>query len=141
MNGQRNDIAEKIKVFWDGEELTGLVSISPTTLEDGIIEVPEFAAIRKIRNGITVMPEMTLVYKLQRDTMAIKFFQDFYLKKTTKDMVKVRCDASGLEWQRTLFPDCECTFYEEPDFDAAAPTYAKVTIHVVPYNVVPIGAE
>jgi len=139
--GQRNDLAEKIKVHWDGEEITGLVSISPTPVEDGVIEVPEFNAVRKIRNGIRTIPEITLVYKIQRDSKALKFFQDFYFKKESKDMVKVRTDASGVEFARTQMPSCECTFYEEPDFDAASPTYAKVTLRCVPYDVIPIGAE
>ena len=138
---QRNDLAEKIKLTWDGEEITGLVSISPTPLEDGIIEVPEFDAIRKIRNGIRTMPEITIIYKVQRDSRALIFCQNFYLKKQFKDMVKIRTDASGSEFARTQFPSCECTFYEEPEFEAANPTHAKVTIHVVPYDVVPIGPE
>ncbi len=136
---QRNDLAEKIKVFWDGEEIPGLVSISETPLEDGVIEVPEFAAKRKIRDGIQTVPEMTMTYKVQRDSRALKFCQDFYLLKQTKDMVKVRCDASGTEFGRTMFPSCECTYYSEPEFDAASPTFAKVTIRVVPYNVLPIA--
>ena len=138
---QRNDLAEKIKVLWDGEEIIGLVSISETPLEDGVIEVPEFSVIRKIRNGIMTIPEITLVYKVQRDSQALKFFQDFYLLKTFKDMVKIRVDASGAEFARTQFPSCECTYYAEPEFDAASPTYAKVTVRIVPYDVIPIGPE
>ncbi len=138
---QRNDLAEKIKVYWDGEEIIGLVSISSTPLEDGVIDVPEFHAIRKIRNGIRQIPEMTAVYKIQRDSKALTFFQDFYLKKVFKDMVKVRTDASGAEFARTQYPSCECTAYEEPEFDAASPTFAKGTIRFVPYDVIPIGAE
>lgn len=136
---QRNDLAEKIKVLWDGEEVPGLVSISNTPLEDGVIEVPEFSAKRKIRDGIQTVPEITLVYKVQRDSRALTFCQDFYLKKETKDMVKIRCDASGQEFARTMFPSCECTYYEEPEFDAASPTYAKTTIRIVPYSVLPIA--
>ena len=68
---QRNDLAEKKKVTWDGEEITGLVSVGTLPLEDGAIDVPEFNYIRKIRNGQRTIPELQMVYKLQRDSKAI----------------------------------------------------------------------
>lgn len=135
---QRNDIVEKHKLFFDGEEVPGLVSFGATPLEDGAVEVPEFGAINKIRDGIVRMPEIPVVFKLQRDSRTLKFCQDFYLNKETKDLVKVRTDASGTEFARTLFEGCECRHYEEPEFDAASPTYAKATIIILPHRITPI---
>lgn len=138
---QRNDLAEKKRVLWDGEEIPGLVSITEITYEKGIIEVPEFKRIRKIQNGITTFGEVTLVYKVQRDSKGFVFCKDFHQKDETHDGVVVRTDASGAEFARTLLQSCECTYMSEPEFDAANPTFAKITIRIVPYEVIPLPPE
>jgi len=139
--GQRNDLAEKKKVSWDGEEVPGLVSVGIVGLEDGSIDVPEFNYIRKIRNGQRTIPEVAMVYKLQKDSKVLTFFQNFYLKKETHSAVIIRTDATGTEFARTLLTDCECIKYEEPEYDAASPTFAKVSLTVVPFDVVPLPPQ
>jgi len=133
---QRNDLAEKKRVYWDGVELTGLVSVSEITLEKGVIEVPEFNRLRKIQNGIMTMPEVTLVYKIQRDNSSLDFMVKFFRDDETKECEIVRCDASGVEFSRTLLQSCECRQYVEPEFDGANPTFAKVTIIALPWEIV-----
>jgi len=138
---QRNDLAEKKRITWDGEEVPGLVSITEIPLERGIIDVPEFDRIRKIQNGITTVPEVTMVYKVQRDSKAFNFFKSYFLNNETHDAVVIRTDAAGAEFARTMLQSCECVRYTEPEFDAASPTYAKVTITVVPWEIIPLGPE
>ena len=138
---QRNDLAEKAKLLWDGEEIPGLVSISPTTREKGVIEVPEFRRIRKIQNGITTFSEQTLVYKIQKDSKAHLFWKSFFANDESHDAVHIRCDASGTEFARVLWQSCECTFLEDPEVDLGGPTYAKVTVRVVPFEIIDLAGE
>lgn len=137
---QRNDLAEKKRIMIDGEEIPGLVSITEIPLEKGVIDVPEFSRIRKIQNGITTVPVVSMVYKIQRDSRSLTFFRDWYLKDETHDITVIRTDASGAEFARTLLASCECTKYVEPEFDASSPTYAKVSVDILPYEVTPIEA-
>jgi hypothetical protein len=137
---QRNDMAEKKRILIDGVEIPGLVSISAITLEKGIINVPEFSKIRKIQNGISTQPEIELVYKISKDSETLDFIKDWYFKDQTKDITVIRTDASGTEFARDLLPSCECTKYIEPEFNGESPTYAKITITIVPFDYIPIAA-
>jgi hypothetical protein len=137
---QRNDLAEKKKLLFDGVEVPGLVSVSELPMEKGIIDVPEFSRIRKIQNGISTVPEIQMVFKIQRDTAALQFFRDYYYNDLTHDITVIRCDASGAEFDRTLLVSCECVKITDPEFDAANPTFAKVTATIVPYDVKPVAA-
>jgi transcriptional regulator with XRE-family HTH domain len=138
---QRNDLAEKKRVTFDGEEIPGLVNIQEITLEKGQLEVPEFSRIRRIQNGITTIPAIEMTYKIARDTNTLDFFKTWYFENEEKDVTVIRTDAAGTEFARTLLPSCECVRYQEPAFDAANPTYAQVSITVAPWDVLPISAE
>jgi len=138
---QSQDMSEKKRVLFDGDNVAGLVSISEISLEKGEIEVPEFHFKRKIQDGIISIPAVELEYKIARATTTAKFFRDWFFNDEEKDVVIVRTDASGTEFARTLLPQCECTKYAEPPFDAASPTYAKVSVTIVPWNVTPIDGE
>jgi len=138
---QRNDLAEKKKVFIDGEEIPGLVSFQEIVLEKGQLEVPEFSKIRRIQNGITTIPAVEMTYKISKDTNTLKFFRDWFNKDEEHDVTVVRTDAAGMEFARTLLPSCECVRYMEPAFDAANPTYAQVQATLAPWDVLPIDAE
>lgn len=137
---QRNDLAEKKRLLFDGIEIPGLVSVGEITMEKGVIDVPEFSRTRKIQNGITTVPVVPVVYKIQRDTEAWDFFKSFYYDDKTYDVTVIRCDASGAEFARTLLVSCECSKISEPEFDAANPTYAKVSVDLLPYDVKPVAA-
>jgi hypothetical protein len=138
---QNNDMAEKKRVYVDGEEIAGLVSVGEIPLTKGRIEVPEFKHIRKIQNGIETMPEIPFVYKIARGTTTLKFFQDWFHGDEVKDVTLVRVDAHGAEFARTLLSECECVDYTDPETDSAAPTYAQVTIVLLPFNIEHLEAE
>ena len=137
---QRNDMAEKKRVLFDGEEIEGLVSVSEIALEKGTLEVPEGARIRRIQNGISTMPEVQMVYKIRRDGEAMQFFRNYYNDNQAKDVTVIRTDAAGSEFARTLLQSTECSRIAEPEYDAAGPTYAQVRITLLPWEVIPLDA-
>ncbi|MHC4717628.1 MAG: hypothetical protein ACYS5V_11710 [Planctomycetota bacterium] len=138
---QRNDMAEKKRVLFDGEEIPGLTNIQEIPMEKGQLEVPEFHRIRRIQNGITTIPAVEMTYKIAKDTNTLKFFRDYFNNDEDHDVTIVRTDAAGTEFARTLLPSCECVRYLEPGFDAANPTYAQVQVTLTPWDVIPIDAE
>ena len=135
---QTHDMAEKVKILVDGEELPGLVNFGELVVEKATIEVPEFHKIRNIQSGISKIPMIDATYKLGRTTKTLKFLRDWYYNDESHDITKVRCDAHGVEFARTLLPSCECVKYFEPAFDGASPTYAQVQTKFVPWDVVPV---
>jgi hypothetical protein len=138
---QNNDMAEKKRVYIDGEEIKGLVSVGEIPLTKGRIEVPEFKHIRKIQNGISTMPEIPFVYKISRGTNTLQFLQDWYHKDEVKEVVLVRVDAHGDEFARTLLSECECVDYTDPETDSASPPYAQTTVVLLPFEITPLAAE
>ena len=138
---QKRDMAEKIKLMLDGEELKGLVNFGEIALEKGEIEVPEFHKIRKIQNGMSKVPAVDLIFKISRDSDILKKLRDWYMNDESHDLVKIRCDAHGVEFARTLMSDCECVLYKEPQFDGMNPTYAQVPIKVLAWEITPIDAQ
>lgn len=137
---QRNDQAEKNRILIDGVEVDGLVAVQEYSLEKGTIEVPEFKKIRIIQNGISKIAPLNLTYKIKRDSDTLKFFRDWFQNDEIKDVVKVRTDATGTEFARTLFQSCECVKYYEPAFEGATPTYAQIQVTLLPYEVIPLDA-
>lgn len=138
---QRNDQAEKNRVEIDGEEIPGLVRVGETSLEKGQIEVPGYDKIRPIQNGVSTVPAIEMEYKLTKGTNTLQFFRQWYRRNESHDVTKIRVDAAGEEFARTLYPDCECVRYAEPEYTADSPGYARVMVTLAPYDVNPIDAE
>jgi hypothetical protein len=136
---QKGAMAEKKKVFIDGEEIPGLVSVQELVLEKGTIEVPEFHKIRQIQNGISRIPAVELTYKVERNSKTLKFWKDWYKKDEVHDVTIVSCDAHGVEFDRDLLPGCECNKFGRPNFDGASPTYAQLNVRIIPWDVVFTG--
>jgi hypothetical protein len=130
-------MAEKVRLFMDGEELTGLVNFGEIVLERGLIEVPEFHKIRQIQSGIEKIPAIDVTFKIPRGSNIYKILKDWYFNDEVHDLVKVRCDATGTEFARTLLPSCEMTKWHEPGFDGANPTYAQIQTRFIPWDVIP----
>lgn len=135
---QSYDMAEKVRIYIDGEELPGLVNFGELTMEISQIEVPEFEITRIIDSGVRKIPAIELTFKLARESKTLKYLQDWFFNKETHDLTKVRVDAGGVEFGRTLFPSCRCVTYNEPPYDAAAPTYAQCKIKLVPWDIFPV---
>ncbi len=135
---QSYDMAEKNRVYIDGEEIPGLVNFGEVTLEVNQIEVPEFEVIRLIDSGVKKIPAVELTYKISRESKTLKFLQNWFFNKESHDITKVRVDADGVEFARTLFPSSRCVGYTEPGYDAASPTYAQCKIRVAPWDIFPV---
>lgn len=127
---------EKKKVFWDGVEVPGLVSVAELTLEKSTIDVPSFKRIRKIQSGIITIPVVEMKYRVDRDASTQKFWEDFYFNDTVKDGIVSRVDAFGVEFAVRILQQCECWKYVEPAYNAEAPEYASVTVSVIPWEIV-----
>lgn len=137
---QRNEMAEKKKLFWDNEEIPGLVRVDEIVVEKSTIEVPSFHKIRTISNGVIRVPLIVAKYKVERNAITLQFFKDFYFLDQTKDGIIVRTDGHGVEFDRDLISGCECVRITEPAYDAASPEYAHITCAFVPWDYIPIGA-
>lgn len=138
---QRNSMAEKAKVTWDGVEIAGLVSVGEITLEKSTIEVPSFHRVRQIQSGITKLPVIEMVYRIDRDSATMKFWDDFYLNDESHDATLIRCDASGSEFARKLLQGCECIKISQAQYNAASPEFAKVTVSIIPWDIQIVEAE
>ena len=135
---QTHDMAEKVRIFMDGVEMPGLVNFGELVVERGTIEVPEFHKIRNIQNGMEKLPILECTFKIARGSAIAKILKDWYYKDETHDLSKVRYDAHGVEFARTMLIGCECIKYHEPPFDGAAPTYAQIQTKFVPWDINPV---
>lgn len=138
---QENDMVEKKKGFWDGDEVPGLVSVNEITREKRTVEVPSFRRIRDVQSGVEKLPQLTLIYKLERGTKTLSFFEDFFDNNEVKDLELIRTDAHGIEFDsngRKIYQSCEVISITEPAYDAGSPDYAKVTVVVAPQDIVPV---
>jgi len=135
---QTHSMAEKVRLFIDGVELPGLVNFGETTVERGTIEVPEFHKIRNVQNGMEKLPIIEVTFQITRGSSIQKTLKDWYYKDETHDLSKVRTDAHGVEFARSIYLGCECIQYYEPAFDGAAPTYAQIKTKFVPWDFNPV---
>lgn len=133
---QQNEMVEKKKAEWDGVEIPGLVNVGEITREKRVVEIPSFRRIRDVQSGIEKLPQVQLIYKLERATNTLQFFEDFFDNNEVKDLEIIRTDAHGDEFKRKVYSDCEVISITEPAYDAANPDYAKITVTVAPYNIV-----
>jgi len=131
-------MAEKVRAYIDGNELAGLVNFAEISLEINQIEVPEFEITRLIDSGVKKIPAVELTYKVSRESKTLKFLQDWFFNKETHDITKVRVDAGGVEFARSLLPSSRCVGYTEPAYDAASPTYAQCKIKIAPWDIFPV---
>lgn len=133
---QENSMAMKIKAYWDGTEIQGLVNVGEITEERRTIEVPSFDRIRDIQSGIVKMPQIEFTYETRRGSETLQFFKDFYEKQEVKDVELVRTDAHGVEYERVTWTQCEIMTKTMPAYDAANPEFAKITFVVTPWDVI-----
>ncbi len=132
-------MAEKARVLWDGVEIPGLVSKGEVPREKSTIDVPGFNRSRAIPSGITTVPTIEFVYKIERGTNTLQFFEDFYTNNEEKECTIIRTDGHGDEFARRLMQFCEIISLIEPPYDAASPDYAKITFTVIPWDYVSIS--
>lgn len=135
---QNGSMAGKVRVLYDGEEIHGLTRFGEVPLENNTIDVPTYDRINKIQSGVTTMPEVQLTYETRRNTNTRKFFKDYFHKKEKHDVTIIRIDADGSEYDRELWTAVECSKYSENEFDAGSPTYASISVTLLPFSITPI---
>jgi hypothetical protein len=128
---QPSDQAEKIRAYFDGQEVVGLVSVGERPREEQTVEVPSFSKIRPINNGITKYTPIEMKFKLMAGANTLQFFRDYYEQEQVKLCTISRTDGHGVEFARTNYMDSECYKLVEPAYDAASPNYAQITIGLV----------
>lgn len=139
---QSNDQAEKQKIYIDGEELAGLVSLNELASEEGVIEVPENGKKRNISNGVKTIPQMEATFKIRKNSKTMKILSDWYNLDQEKDIVVVTTDADGEEIKRTLYPDTECVMQTKSGaYDAGNPTFAQEKTKLIPWDVIDIPVQ
>lgn len=136
---QNKEMAHKVRVFFDGIEIPGLVSVGEISREKGTVEVPSFSKIVIIANGITKMPMIELKYKTERNSNTRKFFRDWYKEETQKDMTFVYTDAHGIEYERIILSNCEIQKEVDPAYDGANPSYSQLTVTILPNDIIPLS--
>jgi len=138
---QNGAYARKLRVTYDGVEIEGLVKVGEVTLESNLIDVPSYNRIFKIQSGVLTMPEVTFTYKCNAaDDRAKKgtkkFFRDWYKQsKVVGTMQLILVDASNAEIERTTWTDVECRRFSEPEMDLASPSYGRIDVVLIPYDI------
>jgi hypothetical protein len=138
---QTSDLAEKVRLFYDGTEYNGLVKWPGITLEQGTIEVPENGAIRNITNGQVKYPILELTYKVDQSAATMKFFKSWFDNKESHDVTIIRTDASGAEFDRSIMNSVECSKYQTNAVDMGGITYAQIMVTLVPFDHFDVAVE
>jgi hypothetical protein len=136
---QDNSMAVKARFLIDGTtELSGLTNLGEVNLENGVIDVPEFNYIRKIQSGITTMPEIQCSFETRRDSTGggtRATLEAWFNNKEVKDVTIVYMDATGTEFERDSWTSVELRKLSKPAVDASSPTYAKLDVTFLPYEI------
>jgi hypothetical protein len=132
-------MAVKARFMIEGTtELADLTNLGEVSLENGMIDVPEFNYIRKIQSGITSMPEIQCSFETKRDSTGEgtrATLEAWFTNKEVKNVTIVYMDATGTEFERDLWNGVELRKLSKPAVDASSPAYAKLDVTFLPYEI------
>jgi len=137
----KSDMVEKRILEVDGEVLEGLIAVGQYAREEGVVDVPGLNKTIKVKNGVTVIPEVPFTFKIRRNSKTLKFLQDWKDLNECRDCTMIITDGSGNEINRELWPNTECSRIAGPAYDAASPVIAQKEIVLLPGDIIPISAE
>lgn len=137
----KGDMVEKRKFIADGEEIEGLIEVPEYERAEGVENVPGLNKTVPIKNGVTAIPEIPMVFKVTRGSKTFKFFRDWKDKNQYKDCVMIRTDGKGKEIARELWPNTECSKLNGGAYDASAPTTSVSNITLLPEDIIDIDPE
>jgi len=132
---QKNDMARKVKVEIDGNETPNLVLFGGIERSQVTVEVPSFEKLRTIITGVDTIPPIDLGFKFTRNSNTQEFFKDWYTNKETKDVVAIEMDGTGSEISRMSLLQCECSKFSIGEYAAESPTYYRIDITILPYEI------
>jgi len=116
---QKNDLVLKRRAIWDdSNEVPGLVESSDLKDEEGLVDVPSFNRMISVKNGVKKFEPQTFIYKVTRGTTTLKFFYDFFNLNEFHDLALINTDGVGIEVDRWLLRDCECSSFNERTYNA-----------------------
>jgi hypothetical protein len=133
-------MAEVERLIIDGTELPGLTNLQEVELTKGELEVPEQGKTRRISDGNVTIPAIQATYKTARDTETQQFLKSWFDNNEVHDVVRIRADAHGNEFDRELWPACELTRYLTPAYDASSPDYAQLQVTMIPWDITHVEA-
>ena len=136
---QTNDLAEKLRLLIDNEEIPGFINCEERVFEKGTLEVPAFKKIHNISNGVQKIPVIAAIYKLRRGSVTLQFFKDWYFGDEKHDLTIIRNDADGVEFDRTDGNAAECVKFTEPVYAGEAPVFAQVNVILLPFDYIPLN--
>lgn len=132
---QQNDMARKIKIEIDGLERANLIYVGAIERNQVVTEVPEFAKLKSIITGVDTIPPIDFGFKYTRDSETKQFFKDWYVNNEVKNVILVEVDGSGADIDRITLLQCECSKYSIPEYAAEAPSYYRIDITLLPYDI------
>ena len=131
----KGDQVEKKRIYADGVEIEGMISIDEYTIEDGIVSVPGFQKIVPVKNGVKTIPSIGAVFKVTRGSATLKFMQDWYEKNEVKEVTLERTDRAGVVFATELWSKVECAKNGVPAYDAASPGVAQISVILLPEDI------
>lgn len=131
---------EKRKVIIDGDEWPGLIRCAAINREEDTAEIPGFDRIVIVKNGIKRILPIGLAYRIDKNSSTLSNIRSWQENNETHDVIVIRTDGGGIEFERILFSNCECRTNNIPDYDAATPAPAQMDIEILPedYQVVSV---
>lgn len=132
---QKNQMAEKARAIFDGDEIPGLVMVAPIEPEYKTVAVPQMLKEHTISSGTKVIPTFEMEYINDRSTKTRKFLQDFFNNKEKKELNLIRTDGDGSEYMNEIYTNCECIKYSKPSPSARDPELSVYKITVAPDDI------
>lgn len=128
---QKNDMVLKRRVLVDGDEIPGLVECSDLSDEETTAEVPGFDRTVEISTKTSKFAPLTMVYKIQRDTITLGFFRDWKYKNEIHDVTIIDTDGTGAEHERWELRDCECSKYNKRPYNAGGVEFYGLEVMIL----------
>lgn len=122
----RQDINEKTRFKFDGEEKPGLTARDAVNVESDVTEIPSFDKTVPTSNGVKKMPQVLITLKNNKDTDTLKFMRDWFFLNQEKNVVMERTDGTGEIFESIDLGWCQLSSNNIPAYDAAAPVYAQI---------------
>jgi hypothetical protein len=137
----KSDMTEKRILLVDGEEVPGLINIEEYVIEQAEVEIPSRDSIIPVKNGVTKIPAINAVYKISRNSLSLKKFQNWFENNEYHEVTLIRTDGAGQEFGRELWPNTELSKLHAPAYDAASPVAAQVLVRFLPEKIIFLDAE
>ena len=126
---QKNHMVKKIKLYFDGNtEYAGLAECSALKDVEGLVDVATFGRKYPVKDGVSRFEPITARYIIARGSNTANFFYNWKNNNEYHDVLVVKTDATGTEFDKVSLRDCECSSIEESAYNAATPEVFAMTV-------------